>query len=66
MPAEFYDLQKPYVEMWLRFIGVTSVESVIVEKTLFDPEVDNASRKQPFSQATSDFQWPRLRSCALP
>jgi FMN-dependent NADH-azoreductase len=52
-PADFYDLQKPYVEMWLRFIGVTSVESVIVEKTLFGPEVDNASRQLAKQEASA-------------
>jgi FMN-dependent NADH-azoreductase len=50
-PAEFYDLQKPYVEMWLRFLGVTSVESIIVEKTLFGPEVDRASRQEAEQEA---------------
>jgi len=50
-PAEFYDLQKPYVEMWLRFIGITSVESVIVEKTLLGSDVDNASRQHAKQEA---------------
>ena len=43
-PAELFDFQKPYVEAWLRFIGVAEIHSVIVEKTLFGPNVDNASR----------------------
>jgi len=30
------DLQKPYLETWLRFIGVTDVQTLVVEPTL-DP-----------------------------
>lgn len=35
-----WDHQKPYTELWLKFIGVPDVQSMIVEKTLFgeDPE----------------------------
>ena len=43
-PAALFDLQKPYVEAWLRLIGVAEIHSVIVEKTLFGPSVDGASR----------------------
>jgi len=43
-PAASYDFQKPYMEMWLRFIGITDIQHVIVEKTLFGPEVDTESR----------------------
>jgi len=35
---ESYDLQKPYVELWLTFLGFTKIEKVIVDKTLFNPE----------------------------
>jgi FMN-dependent NADH-azoreductase len=37
-PAREYDLQRPYVEMWLKFVGVTDVHGVLVEKTLFGPD----------------------------
>ncbi|RDK08622.1 FMN-dependent NADH-azoreductase [Cupriavidus lacunae] len=33
-PAREYDLQRPYVEMWLKFVGVTDVQGILVEKTL--------------------------------
>ncbi len=31
-----FDLQKPYIETWLRFIGFTEIESIVIEPTL-DP-----------------------------
>lgn len=34
-PLEVWDQQKPYMDLWLKFIGVPSVSSLIVEKTLF-------------------------------
>ena len=37
-PAREYDLQRPYVEMWLKFVGVTDMHGVLVEKTLFGPD----------------------------
>jgi FMN-dependent NADH-azoreductase len=37
-PAREYDLQRPYVEMWLKFVGVTDVHGIVVEKTLFGPD----------------------------
>jgi FMN-dependent NADH-azoreductase len=36
--AEGMDMQKPYVEMWLRFIGFTDLRPVVVEPTLGVPE----------------------------
>ena len=35
---ESYDLQKPYIELWLAFIGFDKVEKVIADRTLFEPE----------------------------
>jgi len=32
--AEAYDLQKPYLEMILRFIGFTEIDTILVEPTL--------------------------------
>ena len=43
-PAGTYDFQKPYLETWLRFIGISNIATVTVEKTLFGPEVDDAAR----------------------
>lgn len=43
-PAGSYDFQRPYLEMWLRYIGITDITTVVVEKTLVGPDVDHASR----------------------
>lgn len=45
MPLEVWDQQKPYMDLWLRFVGVPDVQSMIVEKTLFEEDRD-AIRKQ--------------------
>lgn len=37
-PGEAYDLQKRYMELWLGFIGVTDVRSIVIEPTLSAPE----------------------------
>ncbi|WP_431110182.1 FMN-dependent NADH-azoreductase [Variovorax paradoxus] len=42
--AHKLDFQLPYIETWLRFIGVREVRSVVVEKTLMGPEVDADAR----------------------
>ncbi|MDB5980865.1 MAG: FMN-dependent NADH-azoreductase [Pseudomonas sp.] len=52
-PAESFDFQRPYLEAWLRFIGITDVESVVVEKTLFGPEVDHAARQAARERAVA-------------
>ena len=50
-PAETFDFQRPYMEMWLRFIGVTDIESIVVEKTLFGSEVDREVRSKAMHEA---------------
>lgn len=42
--AHAFDFQLPYIETWLRFIGVREVRSVVVEKTLMGSEVDAGAR----------------------
>ncbi|MCF5548309.1 FMN-dependent NADH-azoreductase [Pseudomonas salomonii] len=42
--AQAMDFQKPYMEAWLGFIGVTDVHSLYVEKTILGAEVDQVSR----------------------
>lgn len=42
--AQAMDFQKPYMEAWLGFIGVSEVHSLYVEKTILGPEVDQVSR----------------------
>ncbi|WP_273820915.1 MULTISPECIES: FMN-dependent NADH-azoreductase [Pseudomonas] len=50
-PATRFDFQKPYVEAWLKFVGVTDVHSVIVEKTILGEEVDRSAREAAVQQA---------------
>jgi FMN-dependent NADH-azoreductase len=52
-PAESFDFQRPFFEAWLRLIGITDIESVIVEKTLFGPEVDKAGRQAARERAVA-------------
>ncbi|MFM0063775.1 FMN-dependent NADH-azoreductase [Paraburkholderia aspalathi] len=44
-PAHSFDFQRPYMEAWLRSVGVTDVKSIVVEKTLLGPELDHAARQ---------------------
>ena len=46
-----YDFQRPYLELWLRLIGITDITTVTVEKTLFGPEVDSVARKRAQAEA---------------
>ncbi|KPA88160.1 FMN-dependent NADH-azoreductase [Pseudomonas sp. RHF3.3-3] len=50
-PATRFDFQKPYVEAWLKFVGVMDVHSVIVEKTILGEEVDRSAREAAVQQA---------------
>jgi FMN-dependent NADH-azoreductase len=50
-PVNAYDFQKPYIETWLRFIGITDIQTVVVEKTLLGPEVDGAARATAKAEA---------------
>ena len=52
-PAESFDFQRPFLEAWLRFIGITDIESIVVEKTLFGPEVDHAGREAARERAVT-------------
>ncbi len=45
-PAAIYDHQVSYMAMWARMVGITAVHNVTVDKTLFGPEADVASRTQ--------------------
>lgn len=51
MPPDTYDLQRQYLELWLRFIGVTDIQTVLVEKTFFGPEIDGGAREAAKQQA---------------
>jgi FMN-dependent NADH-azoreductase len=50
-PAARFDFQKPYVEAWLGFVGVTDVHAVIVEKTILGEDVDRSARDAAVQQA---------------
>ena len=52
-PAHSFDFQRPYIEAWLRSVGITNVESVVVEKTLLGPEVDHAARQAALERAVA-------------
>jgi FMN-dependent NADH-azoreductase len=52
-PAHSFDFQRPFMEAWLRFVGVTDVESIVVEKTLLGSEVDDAARQAAREQAVA-------------
>lgn len=43
-PAGEFDLQRPFMETWLRFVGVEDVTGIVVERTLFgaDGKVDRS------------------------
>jgi FMN-dependent NADH-azoreductase len=49
--AHSFDFQRPFMEAWLRSVGVSDVKSIVVEKTLLGPEVDYASRQAAREQA---------------
>ena len=50
-PARIYDFQKPYIETWLRFIGISAIWTVVAEKTLFGPDIDADARERARAQA---------------
>ena len=51
-----YDVQKPYFELWLRFIGFTRVQTILIEGTLVDPETANRSRGDAIAAARNAAQ----------
>lgn len=50
-PGAAWDLQRGYLDVWFRMVGITDVHWLMVEKTLFGPEVDRASRDAAASAA---------------
>lgn len=49
-PSSF-DHQKPYMETWLNSIGVSKIETLLVQKTLFGPELDKQGRDEASAAA---------------
>ncbi len=52
-PVDEFDHQTSYLTMWARMVGITEVHTVSVEKTLFGPDADTASRAQGKAQAAA-------------
>jgi FMN-dependent NADH-azoreductase len=52
-PAATFDFQKPYMEAWLRFIGIEEITTMTVEKTLFGPDVDADARAAAKTEAVA-------------
>ena len=52
MPSSVWDHQKPYMEQWLKFVGVPQIASLIVEKTLLGDEMAAAHTKGAAAGAT--------------
>jgi FMN-dependent NADH-azoreductase len=50
-PPDMYDFQPAYMAMWSRMVGITDHHVVSVEKTLFGPDQDIASREAASHQA---------------
>jgi len=50
-PSAQFDLQRPYVERWLKFIGITDVHAIVVQKTLFGADVDRDARDAAVREA---------------
>jgi FMN-dependent NADH-azoreductase len=48
-----WDLQRQYLDLWLRMVGITEVEHVIVQKTLYGPEMDAGSRAEAATRAAA-------------
>lgn len=45
------DFQKPYVEMWLGFIGFSDIRSIVIEPTLSAPETVQKTETSTIKQA---------------
>jgi FMN-dependent NADH-azoreductase len=52
-PPEAFDFQKPYLEMWLRFVGVKETYSLLIDKTLTTEESGRESRGKAIERAIS-------------
>lgn len=52
-PPDEFDFQIAYMSAWSRMVGITDFHSIVVEKTLFGPEADHASRVAGCEQAVA-------------
>lgn len=51
IPGNGEDLQKPYMDMWLRYIGITDIQSILIEGTLHGPDKTKAATAQAVDEA---------------
>lgn len=51
LKASDWDLQRQYLELWLRMVGVTDARHILVQKTLYGPEVDADARAAAVAEA---------------
>lgn len=50
-PTDVFDFQIAYMAAWSRMVGISDFHSISVEKTLFGPDADNASRASGCGEA---------------
>ena len=50
-PAEIYDHQSTYMATWLRMVGVTEIDQILVEKGLMGADLDAQARARGRAQA---------------
>ncbi len=50
-PKDKFDFQTTYLTMWFKMVGVTDISILEVEKGLFGPEIDAASRAEAVTAA---------------
>jgi FMN-dependent NADH-azoreductase len=43
-PVHDFDHQTAYLKTWSRMVGIEDVHTIVIEKTLFGPEMDKAAR----------------------
>lgn len=51
--AEVWDDQQRYLRLWLQEIGISDVQCLLIEKTLYGPDADTASRAAAVAAATA-------------
>ena len=52
-PVPDFDHQTAYLKTWSRMVGIEDVHSIVIEKTLFGPEMDKAARDAGRSAAAA-------------
>ncbi len=52
---ESFDMQKPYINLWLSFIGISNIKTISVEATLFPDRNSEEQAKQAVLKLIDDF-----------